>query len=553
MSAQTADVIISGGRVLTMDDSPRQDGPRSIAIAGGRILAVGEADAVLAAHLGPNTELHDAAGQTVTPGLIDAHLHPIQGVEIVRGVDLGGVNTLDGLLSRLRAEAARVRAGQGDGWVRAWNLDYAAFQGRPYAAATIDAAVAGLPALILFFDVHTAVASSEALRIAGIDGARSFADTSEIVVDAAGRPTGELREESAFNLVLHAQPQPSQEEVAREARAILLRLRRSGVTGGVIMDGSPDSLDLLDAIDAGPGGLPVRLQSAMIHNPGTTEAEHEAILAQRDRAGQRWRGGLIKLFIDGVIDNGTGWLYEPDTAGEGLTSFWGDVDAFRETVRRYTAAGFQIATHAIGDRAIGETITAYLASGVAAAGRPPHRIEHVECLADPDLARMAEHGITASLQMLHMQWRLPEGADAWATRLGPERAAKAWPAGSIVGARVPLALGSDWPVADLDARLGLAWAVLRRTPGDPDAPVFEPHERLTPEQALMGYTRAAALAQGDDDLGLIAPGARADLAIWASDPSRATGDELISIPVTATYLDGERLENTPHRLKEEAS
>ena len=157
---------------------------------------------------------------------------------------------------------------------------------------------------------------------------------------------------------------------------------------------------------------------------------------------------------------------------------------------------------------------------------------------------MAEHGIIASLQLLHMQWRLPDGRDAWAERLGAERAAKAWRAGDLLGAGVPLALGSDWPVADLDARVGLAWAVLRRTPGDRDAFVYEPEQRLTPAQALTGYTRAAALAQGDRDLGIIEAGARADLALWAVDPTAVPGDDLLGIPVTATYLDGERLDNT---------
>ena len=113
----------------------------------------------------------------------------------------------------------------------------------------------------------------------------------------------------------------------------------------------------------------------------------------------------------------------------------------------------------------------------------------------------------------------------------------------MLRAGVPLALGSDWPIADLDARFGLAWSVLRRHPGDTGGFVYEPGERLTNAEALHGYTRGAAIAQGDDDLGVIRAGARADLALWSADPTLVDGDDLIGLPVEATYLDGERLDN----------
>lgn len=548
-----AEAIIAGGTVRscatqapTTASNARSDetsDPRSIAIANGRVLAVGDPAEIEQNFRGPRTRIDDAHGHTITPGLIDAHLHPIQGIDIVQGIDLGGVRTLPHLLDRLRAEAARVRRETRDGWVRAWNIDYAAFENAPIAAATIDEALDGVPALLLFFDVHTALANSEALRRAGITGARSFDDASEIVTYADGSPSGELREESAWSLVLRCIPLPSKDETLTAARAILARMRRSGLTGGTIMDGSLETFELLAAIDESSEGLPVRIVSALDLRPSASDEDRALLRAQLHRGGKRWRGGSIKLYADGVVDTGTAWLYAPDTHGEGCEPFWLDQAAFRSTVREFTAAGFQIATHAIGDRAVGETITAYEAAGLRAAGRPVHRIEHLECLDPRDIARLARTGITASMQLQHMQWRRPDGSDAWAERLGPERAAQAWSAGSVLRAGAPLALGSDWPIADLDAREGLAWAVLRRSPGDRDGFVFEPHERLTAAQALHGYTRAAALAQGDEDLGVIRPGARADLAVWAEDPVRVSGDDLVTLPVLATYLDGERLDN----------
>ncbi|MCD5346746.1 amidohydrolase [Agromyces sp. S2-1-8] len=543
-----ADTILVGARVITLN--PRQPVAEAIAIRGGRILAVGDA-ATLAELRGPATTVDDLRGASVTPGLIDAHMHPIQGVELAVGIDFGGVRDPERFLELLRAEAARVAGGTAGGWVRGWNIDYDVFSTLPMTAAAIDDATAGAPAFLLFFDGHTALANSEALRRSGITGARTFGDTSEIVVDESGRPTGALREDSAFDIVLRTAPEYTREETLERVREILGGLTASGITGGCIMDGNPGTLDLLDELDgeasAAPDDrdarslLPVRIVSAMAHNPGYDEERTQHHLAQRDRRGGRWRGGLVKLFNDGVIDTGTGWLYEPDTHGEGLHSFWADPDEFERVVARYSAAGFQIATHAIGDRAIGTTIDAYLKAGVQSAQGAPHRIEHLELLADRDLARLAQTGITASVQPLHMQWRKADGSDFWAERLGPERAALGWRVRDMIDAGAPVALGSDWPVAQTDARIGLAWARLRREPGNPDAPVFEPDQVLTPYEALQGYTVWAALAQGDHDLGVIAPGYRADLVVWADSPIAVGADDLLDLPVLTTIVDGRPL------------
>lgn len=545
MQRSFADTILVGGRVITMN--PRQPVAEAIAVRAGRVLAVGDA-ATLAEFRGPRTVVEDLHGASVTPGLIDAHLHPIQGVDLAVGVDFGGVRDPERFLGILRDETERARGGAAGGWVRGWNIDYDVFTSLPMTAAAIDEATEGAPAFLMFFDGHTALANTEALRRAGITGARSFGDTSEIVVDDDGRPTGALREDSAFDIVLRTAPEYTREETLERVREILGGLGASGITGGCIMDGNPGTLDLLDELDGGasddpdaPSLLPLRIVSAIAHNPGYDEERTQRYLAQRDRRGKRWRGGLVKLFNDGVIDTGTGWLYEPDTHGEGLHSFWADPEEFERVVGRYSEAGFQIATHAIGDRAIGTTIDAYLKAGVHTANGTPHRIEHLELLADRDLARLAQTGITASVQPLHMQWRKADASDFWAERLGPERAALGWRVRDMIDAGAPVALGSDWPVAQADARIGLAWARLRREPGNPDAPVFEPDQVLTPYEALQGYTVWAALAQGDRDLGVIAPGYRADLVVWADSPLEVGADELLDLPVLTTIVDGRPL------------
>jgi predicted amidohydrolase YtcJ len=537
MRTSFADSILVNANVVTL--APGRPEATAIAVRAGRIIAVGDAE-TLAEYRGAGTTVSDLGGRTVTPGLIDAHLHPIQGIELAAGVDFGGVRDPNVFLAELRKTAGSAqleRAHGGAGWVRGWNLDYDVFSTLPLTAAAIENAVLGLPTLLMFFDGHTALASREALHRAGITGARNFTDTSEIIVDAAGVPTGELREDSAFDLVLKSAPALTTAQTVERVREIFGQLGASGVTGGCIMDGNRASLDLLDEVDASGTGLPLRIVSALAHNPGYDEDRTQDYLSMRDRRGARWRGGLIKLFNDGVIDTGTAWLYEPDTQGDGLTSFWQDPTEFERVVQRYSAAGFQIATHAIGDRAIGTTIDAYLAAGVHS-GRAPHRIEHLECTADRDLARMAAAGITASVQPLHLQWRKADASDSWAARLGPERTARAWRVRDMIDAGALVALGSDWPVAQLDSRIGMAWARLRRTPGQPDAPVFEPTQVLTAAEALLGYTAWAAEAQGDRDLGRILPGFAADLAVWDDNPLTVSADELLSVPVHATLVNG---------------
>lgn len=270
-----------------------------------------------------------------------------------------------------------------------------------------------------------------------------------------------------------------------------------------------------------------------------TDDEIVAQLPLRDARGRRWRAGVVKLFVDGVIETGTAWLGEPDAFGDGQTPYWPDPDRYREVVVRFARAGFQCVSHAIGDRAVRAALDAYAAAGTRAANGAPHRIEHLEVLGDDDVRRVARDGVVASMQPLYMQWRRADGSDPWSTRLGPERVAQGYRTRDLLDAGAQLALGSDWPVAPVDPRVGMAWARLRRPPGRPDATVLEPEQRLTALEALEGYTSWAARAVGDPRGGRIAPGCAGDLTVLAHDPVELPADELPDLPVRMTVVDGE--------------
>jgi len=303
------------------------------------------------------------------------------------------------------------------------------------------------------------------------------------------------------------------------------------------MDGAPSTYELLDELEA-EGELPIRLVVPLWIKPTMDDDLLELLARLVDVRGRRWRGGAAKFFVDGVVESGTAWLEEPDTEGDSTDTIWPSAERFAAAVARFSAAGFGCATHAVGDRAIRETLDAYRDAARVPGVR--HRIEHLEVLADPELARLAAEGVIASVQPLHMQWRLPDGSDVWSRRLGPERAGRVARVRDMLQAGVTLALGSDWPVAGRDPRLGMAWARLRRPPGERDAPVFEPDQALSAREALGGYTVGAAAAVGEENLaGRLAPGLRADLTAFAADPLRASGDDLVELPVAMTAVAGE--------------
>jgi predicted amidohydrolase YtcJ len=526
---QSAELAIFGASIRTLD--PRRPQAEAVAVRAGTIVAVGS-QAEVREHCDARTEILDGHGRlAIVPGLVDAHIHPLH-AEQTRGADLTRCTTLSEVQFELSHERREIG---GDGWVVGWGLEYNVFAEQPISSEAIADAVGGAPALVTFFDLHTAVATPRALELAGVTGPASFTEGAEVVV-RDGRPTGELREDAAIDLVRRLLPRLSEQERYARIAELQRRLAAVGLTGLHVMDGNPSTFDLLRELEAN-GDLLLRAVVPFWIKPETSFGEMEEWLPLRDERGGLWRGGVAKFFIDGVIDTGTGWLYEPDTLGDGTEPFWPDPDRYAKAVRLFAAAGFQCATHATGDYGVRAALDAYRDAG--AAPGVTHRVEHIETLQDSDLPRFASEDVAASLQPLHMQWRLADHSDSWALRLGPERCARAWRAADLLRSGAVVPLGSDWPVAGYDPRVGLAWARLRRTPGEPGAHVFEPEQALSGLDALAGYTLAAARVAGETAVaGKIAAGYRADLTGFAGDVVDTPADELPEVPVRLTVVGG---------------
>ncbi|MEV4421266.1 amidohydrolase family protein [Patulibacter sp. NPDC049589] len=538
------DLALLNARVRTLDD----DRPRgsAVGIAGGRIVAVGD-DADVRALAGPATETMDLDGAAVVPGLVDSHTHPLKGAIDARGADLTGAGTLEEVRRRLAAEAARTAPGA---WVMAFGLGYDAFGGAGRRGALVADAVGGAPAFLLSDDLHTAVVTPRALEIAAVTGPRGFAEQSEVVVDAGGAPTGELREWAAMDLVRDAMPTLTDADRDALYAAQLRRFAALGLTGTHAMDGDLDKHAALARLEAA-GDLVTRIVAPFWITPETPRERWAELAGHHGDHGRRWRGGVAKFFIDGVIDAGTGWLVEPDVNGDGTLPFWPDPARYREAVAFFAGHGFQCVTHACGDRAVREALDAYRGTGAVGvpahpsldagptAPRVQHRVEHVETIQPEDLPRFAAEGVTASMQTQHMMDLAPDRSDNWSRRLGDDRCDRAfltrdlWESGALV------ALGSDWPVARLDPREGMASARMRRAPQDPSRAPYD-DQAITGLQALVGYTLNAARAVGEDHRrGRIRVGFDADLTVLADDPVETPAADLPALPVVLTVVDGE--------------
>ncbi|MDV5144513.1 amidohydrolase [Streptomyces sp. SBC-4] len=509
----------------------------ALAVSGdGRISALGD-DREIRALAGPDTTVVDLKGAAVTPGLVDGHIHPVTGAELTGGLDLSHCAGLDDVREALARAVRRLTRGE---WLFAWGLDPNVFGDRPVGIAPFDSVLDGVPAFLLLFDAHSALASRRALELAGVDGPRTFAQASaEVVCDAAGRPTGLLQEDAACELVERVAPQPTREERREGLAAALRSMAAAGLTGGHVMDANGESLALYGELDAA-GELPLRLRVAPWCQPGTDADGVRALIEQQGTGGALWQVAGVKLFMDGTIDNGTAWLERPDCHGESTAAFWPDPAAYTHIVGELHRAGVATATHAIGDAAVRHVLDSVEKAQAADTVRVRHRVEHIETVPDDTLRRFAELGVVASMQPTHCcDFTRADHTDNWSRRLGEERASRAWRCRDLVDSGAPFVLGSDWPIAPFPPLGVLAGARHRRPSRDLGQAPHGPEQALTALEALRGMTTGPAYAAGEEhEAGRLALGHRADLTVFADSPVTTAATELPDLPVLLTVLDG---------------
>lgn len=515
------DLVVRASTIHTLDAGSGSS-PTVLAVRGGRIAALGQDDDFVE-WSDRSARAIDLGSSTITPGLVDNHIHPILGIELAQGPDLSSCTTESAVVDALRTELDRLAD---DEWLIAWGLDLNIAEPGKLNNRFLDELVGDRPAFLRLKDAHSGLASTAAVRLGNYPD-----DSPHLMTDNPGW----LVELDAMGPVLEARPPLTVAQKAQRLHEILRAFAAKGFTEGFVMDlGDPDALDILrEAERTSP--LEVKLRISPWIMPDGQWPTMEDVAALQGERGERWVIEGAKLFIDGTIDNGTAWLYEPDTHGEGLHGAWHNPHDYREVVTALHERGIPTSTHAIGDKGID-----FVAETIAElpAGGPRHRIEHIETVTDEVIALMKKANLTASMQPTHSTHFLyADETDNWSVRLGHERAERGFRWRDIRDAGVPIAIGSDWPVAIADAPQIFASAQLCRQAGKPDMTPIRPRQTLMARDVLLGMTTIA-----DESVGraprYLAVGQPATVTAFADDPLTTDPDEFAETTVVLTLIDG---------------
>jgi predicted amidohydrolase YtcJ len=492
-TARPADLVLVGGTIYTMDPlRPRAEG---VAIAGGRVEVVGSA-AEVRRRIGPATRVIELAGRAATPGLVDGHAH-LYGLGLaLETLSLKGLTSPEAVAAAVAAAAAG-RAP--DEWILGRGWDHELWPGKQFPARGVLDGVAN-PVALRRIDGHSLWANAAALKLAGVTRASADPQGGRIVRDAAGEPTGVLVDH-AMELVESKIPAPAPEVVRRR---ILLAARAAVAVGlsGVHEMGIPEPVVAVYRQLAAERALPLRVY-AFLSGEGHVDALPAPDVDKDGTAMFVLRG--VKLYSDGSLGSRSAALLEPysdDPKNSGLVLMSRDeLTHAAETVAR---AGWQLAVHAIGDRANRTVLDATAAAHVGPERR--FRIEHAQVVAPSDFARFASLGVIASMQPSHATSDSP-----WAeARLGPERIQGAYAWRTMLAAGVHVSGGSDFPVEETAPLVGL-WAAVTRGG-------WHTEQALSLEEAIRIYTVEPAFASFEEERrGRLAPGFVGDVTIFDRD------------------------------------
>ncbi|MBN1399619.1 MAG: amidohydrolase [Anaerolineae bacterium] len=525
-----ADVVLYNGRFYTLDSSiPRAS---ALAIRDDRIIYVGD-DRTARALLTPHSEAIDVRGACGVPGLTDAHMHLQHYAEALTRVD-AETPTVEETLHRVAERAARIPKGA---WVlgRGWNHNV--WGGQFPTAAQLDFVAPDHPVCLGAKSGHAVWVNSRALQVAGIGAQAPDPPGGQIVRDDRGCPTGILLE-AAMALVHRHIPEAGLNETVAAMREAIQKANHAGLTGLHDMDGG---LALqAEQVLRERGELTIRIFKSIPRE----RLEDALALGLRSGFGDDWlRIGQVKMFADGALGPRTAWMltgYETAPNDTGIPTT--PIEALRESVMQANRAGLGCAIHAIGDRACREVLDIYEAVGPGTC-RLRNRIEHAQILHPDDMPRFGKLGVIASMQPIHAT----SDMDISDLHLG-QRAAGAYPFGTLLQQGAVLAFGSDCPVEVIDPLIGLHAAVTRRrADGRPGEEGWYGQQRLSVEQAVCGFTWGAAFAAGlEDRLGTLRVGKWADITLLGEDVFAVAPMEIPSIEVLATLVGGHFVWRSPN-------
>jgi predicted amidohydrolase YtcJ len=525
-----ADLIVYDALIYTVN--PAQPEAAAVAVLNGRIVAVGSNAAILRWR-GPDTRAIDALGQRLLPGFNDAHVHLLDGGDALASVQLNDAASVQEFARRIGAFAATRPSGE---WILQGNWDETKWS--PAALPTrqiLDVVTGDHPAALWRYDGHMLVANSRALGLAGITAATPDPPGGVIVRDAAGEPTGALKD-AATPLLERVIPPPTPEQRRNSLERALREAATHGVTSVQVMAIEYETIrSLADLLAAGE--LTVRVYAAPVI---ATVEDQARIGTGRAFGGPSLRIGALKAFADGSLGSRTAYFFEPfDDQSENRGLLADDMQPLskaRERMMRADAAGLQLCTHAIGDAAIATVLDLYQ-DIEAAHGRRDRRwrIEHAQHMAARDFERFASLGVIASVQPYHA---IDDGR--WAeARIGHDRSSRTYAFRTFLDHGVRLAFGTDWPVAPLDPMQTLYAATTRATLDGRHPGGWFPEQKLSVTEAIAAYTIGSAYAEFQErEKGSIEPGKLADFVLLSADVLKIPPEAIRNVHVLKTWVGG---------------
>jgi predicted amidohydrolase YtcJ len=545
-----ATTVLVNASVLTVDANDRV--AQAVAITDGKIVAVGSNDE-MRAWISPATERIDLSGRTVTPGLLDAHVHFASGgVQRLYVLDLSfpAVKSVEDVARAVRERAAKLPPGE---WIegRGWDEGKLA-ERRLITARDLDRAAGDHPAYLTQTTGHYGVANSAALKMAGITKGTPDPPNGTIDRYPDGTPTGVLKE-SAQGLVRRLIPARTPAQIERGIRELVKAFNAEGMTGAKDPGVSAAAWDAYGRVRADEA-LTVRVFA--LWSGGENVAAAARVIAARGEMTRPYQStgddrliaGGVKLFMDGSGGARTAWLYDDwnkestgiDTGNRGYPA--ADADVLRELIHRYHDAGLHISTHAIGDRAIDWVVDSY----VQALQRKPtrglrHGIIHANIPTDRALDLMAsmQRDFDAGYPepSATFTWWI---GDTYAGNFGRGRSLRLNPFASFRAKGMIWANGSDFSVTPFAARYGVWAAVARETLlGVYGATPFGTKESVDVRTALRAVTIWAARQMFlEAEVGSIEVGKYADLAVWDRNPYTVPTAQLKDMRCMMTLFNG---------------
>jgi len=526
------EIVFVSGNVYTLDAArPRAE---ALGVAKGRIVAVGSNAAVLANRT-PETKVVALNGATVLPGLIDAHGHVAGLGSFAFGrLDLSGAKSFDDVVAAVAQAAANTPKGQ---WILGGRWDHESWPERTLPRHdALSAASPDHPVWLTRVDGHAGLANAEAMRRAGVTRETATPPGGEIHRTRAGDATG-IFVDNAMGIVTRSldAPSASAADLILKAQALCLAAGLTGVHDAGI---SPAEADVYRELER-DGRLKLRVY-AMLSAPFAIPYFEK----NDPTIGERFTLRAVKLYADGAMGSRGAWLLDPyadrpiDEHGNPYTGLAvAQMEFIRRVAEHGLMKGYQVCTHAIGDRANREILDAYALS-LSRRPRNDHRfrVEHAQLLSLEDIPRFAKLGVIPSMQPTHctsdMRW-----VEA---RVGAQRAKGAYAWASLLRSGARIAGGSDFPVESHNPFLGFYAAVSRQDVEGRPAGGWLPEQRLTREEALRAFTLDAAYAAFEEaDKGSLEVGKRADFIVVDRDVMTCPDSEIPGTKVLRTVIGGE--------------